>query len=712
MGTRMDGRTRSQLQLRSRVLAMKSLGALRHTSLGIVMLLTLAGCATSVDSSSSAQVTQQPEPEQSDSTVFSKTGGYLPGTYLPEHCDGVDQGAVPVFENLISELDAENCIAPYTSHINMGGAEVVTAESAGPNLFGVSQYLRIYRLLEKVPAIGQFGQWGQWIGNDAHHAGPFNSIEGGLFVADKMGRSYYPKYMASAATHLYSGTSDTGGGWGFYERRVSCDVLGRVTLSNKMLVPPHLISFDEDQEAFEDDGGISVGTSWAALPIIGNEFGAVSPGDSPGLLTWTFVIDSANYSGPLIAYTPQHWSLRMARWNALEMLNDVFSWAVGDSIADPSGQALVDFLNDEITETEMLTKIQNQTWYKDWWADPNKTHGVSPAERYVPIGIEMPPVPLFAMEEEGKTFIKSYPPQVPNAFDQEPIAQNIQTFDAKLISAFTETFKSTAKDSSWKKTFQDLGIPMHVERNERTGPLVEFFGLKVMGEDYYDGSTINFNIPLLAATQNGETSIVIDWTSIPKADRQIASYYEVVGDNIIGVTEAEVPETLRLLDYGNLENPTNLQNHFDNIDLPADDTFNTDCWVCEDPAGCDKEILQTTLDDGSVISYRWYRFIDQPVFSNMKREYPEFYTESYLADLQTTMENMHRNWDGSENLLERPADQARFHLAEIDHGLILDPPAGKEVGWVPIVTQVEHPDGVWQDEIIRPESDNGPWLRR
>jgi len=33
----------------------------------------------------------------------------------------------------------------------------------------------------------------------------------------------------------------------------------------------------------------------------------------------------------------------MARWNALEMLNDVFNWTVGDSIADPSGQALVDF---------------------------------------------------------------------------------------------------------------------------------------------------------------------------------------------------------------------------------------------------------------------------------------------------------------------------------------------------------------------------------
>ena len=222
---------------------------MKYFSLGIVMLLTLAGCVSPVDSSNSAQVTKQTEPGQSESTRPTGTSGYLPGTYLPEHCDGVDPGAIPVFETLISELDAENCVAPYTSQINMVGAEVVTAESAGPDLFGVSQYLRVYRLLEKVPTIGQFGQWGQWIGNDAHHAGPFNSIEGGLFVADKMGRSYYPKYMASAATHLYSGTSDTGGGWGFYERRISCDVLGRVTLSNKMMVPPNLIAFDEDQEA-------------------------------------------------------------------------------------------------------------------------------------------------------------------------------------------------------------------------------------------------------------------------------------------------------------------------------------------------------------------------------------------------------------------------------------------------------------------------------
>ena len=689
---------------------------LRHVSSLAVATLLLAGCAENNLESEPADPSVEKAKDSSEilgsQELADVESGYLPGVYLPEHCDFVQPDAEAVFEDLISEEDADGCLAPYTSNIIMGGAEVVTNPSAGPDLYGVSQYLRIYRLLDKVPTIGQFGQWGQWIGDESHQNGPFNSIEGGLFVADKMGRSYFPKYMASAATHLYSGDSDTGGGWGFYERRISCDVLGRITLSNKMIVPPNLISFDEDQDAFEDDGGISVGTAWVALPIIGNEFNAVSPGDSPGPLTWTFVIDSENYSGPLIAYAPQHWNMRMTRWNSLEMLADVFNWTVGESIADPSGQAMVDFLDGKVDEDELLAIIQNEAWFKDFWADPTKTHGASPANRYVPIGIEMPPVPLFSIEEGGRTFIKAHPPKIPNTFDQEPIARNIQTFDAKLINAFKGTFRSSSDADEWQKSFEGLGIPMQVESNRDTGPLVDFYGLEEVGEDYYEGSSLDFNIPLLATNRNQETNIVVDWTSTPEQSRTLSSYYEVIGEELIPLTENEVPKKLSLMEYGNLEHPTNLQNHQDEIDLMPDDSFNTDCWVCEDPNGCEEEINQTTLDDGSVVSYRWYRFVDQPVFWNMKREFPEFYTDDYLDDLQSTIEKMHAEWGGSVNLLERPSDQSRFHLAEVDHGLIVDPPAGKELGWVPIVTQVEHPDGLWQDEIIEPWTDTGPWLRR
>jgi hypothetical protein len=118
------------------------------------------------------------------------------------------------------------------------------------------------------------------------------------------------------------------------------------------------------------------------------------------------------------------------------------------------------------------------------------------------------------------------------------------------------------------------------------------------------------------------------------------------------------------------------------------------------------------LDDGSVVRYRWYRFTDQPVFWNLKNEFPDLYSDAKLQELQETIEMMHQKWDGSVNLLERPASTDAFHLAEIDHGLIVEPPAGKEIGWVPIVWEVEHPDGQWQDEIVVPEVEGQPWPRR
>ena len=181
---------------------------------------------------------------------------------------------------------------------------------------------------------------------------------------------------------------------------------------------------------------------------------------------------------------------------------------------------------------------------------------------------------------------------------------------------------------------------------------------------------------------------------------------------MVAVEASEVPEKLTWMEYGDFEQPYNLRNHLDNLELEPGDTFDTKCWECDDPNGCDPEVHETTLDDGSVVRYRWYRFSDQPVFYNMTREYPEAYSEAKLEQLQATIETMHQEWDGNVNLLERPSSTDAFHLAEVDHGLIVDPPAGKEVGWVPIVIEVEHPDGQWIDEPHMVWSDRGAWPRR
>jgi len=155
-----------------------------------------------------------------------------------------------------------------------------------------------------------------------------------------------------------------------------------------------------------------------------------------------------------------------------------------------------------------------------------------------------------------------------------------------------------------------------------------------------------------------------------------------VGSTLVPRDESQVPTKLTLLEYGNLESPTNLRNHLPHIEksgvLGPEDTFSTKCWSCDDPAGCDPEIHETTLDDGSVVRYRWYRFTDQPVFWNLKNEFPDLYSDAKLQELQETIEMMHQKWDGSVNLLERPASTDAFHLAEIDHGLIVEPPRAKK----------------------------------
>ena len=116
------------------------------------------------------------------------------------------------------------------------------------------------------------------------------------------------------------------------------------------------------------------------------------------------------------------------------------------------------------------------------------------------------------------------------------------------------------------------------------------------------------------------------------------------------------------------------------------------------------------MDDGSKVKYRWYRFKDQPTFQNLKADYPEIYTEAYLSSLQAKVEDMQQNWiNKPTDFLSKPekANNNKVNLIELDHGHIVEPPAGKESGWVPIVLSVEIPYGRWQSEINTVEGPNG-----
>jgi hypothetical protein len=90
--------------------------------------------------------------------------------------------------------------------------------------------------------------------------------------------------------------------------------------------------------------------------------------------------------------------------------------------------------------------------------------------------------------------------------------------------------------------------------------------------------------------------------------------------------------------------------------------------------------FQSTLGDGSVVTYYWYRFADQPALLNADM------TDAERENLQKRVEILHRNWTTDRDYLPPPA---AGKLAELDPAVLVTPPKGLEIGYVPIVTRQE-----------------------
>jgi hypothetical protein len=83
------------------------------------------------------------------------------------------------------------------------------------------------------------------------------------------------------------------------------------------------------------------------------------------------------------------------------------------------------------------------------------------------------------------------------------------------------------------------------------------------------------------------------------------------------------------------------------------------------------------LTDGSIVTYSWYRFVDQPSFQQYN------WDDAKKARLQAFVEMIHSHWTIDKDYMAPPS---RGALATLDPALLVTPPAGLEVGYVPIVT--------------------------
>jgi len=105
----------------------------------------------------------------------------------------------------------------------------------------------------------------------------------------------------------------------------------------------------------------------------------------------------------------------------------------------------------------------------------------------------------------------------------------------------------------------------------------------------------------------------------------------------------------------------------------------------DDPESCWKKPgpvagpFQAHPGDGTVVTYYWYRFADQPALLNADL------TDEERETVQKRVEKLHRKWTKDREYLPPPTLAGK--LADIDPALLVTPPQGLEAGYVPIATR-------------------------
>lgn len=90
--------------------------------------------------------------------------------------------------------------------------------------------------------------------------------------------------------------------------------------------------------------------------------------------------------------------------------------------------------------------------------------------------------------------------------------------------------------------------------------------------------------------------------------------------------------------------------------------------------------FETTLGDGSTVTYAWYRFADQPAMLNAGLSVAE------REEAQRRVELLHRAWTKDRTYIAPPTTGS---LASLDPALLVTPPKGFEIGYVPIAIRQE-----------------------
>lgn len=488
---------------------------------------------------------------------------------------------------------------------------------------GFSMYVAAWPLLDQYPGQRfQTGLFGTWMFAKKDPPPPiklYSDIEGGLgWWRDTEYATETPKFiMGGVAPNFTEWANGPGAGQGRDWAKPK-GKYGVAQLSPWVLWPPDGLNLKQGT------CGEWFGYGYLPLPLTPPKATTAGKDIPTGDQSWTLFLNTGNFKGPVAFFTPFFWS-------AGTVAEPRFAGMLLDSRPSDPNRALqmetqhVPSLQAEDAKGVTYARIAPTYFPRETGGDSRLVHHITSYNKH-------------ALWDAVKAW-----------FDGGPEATGEIRSDAAVRHRFTGKGGAT-----WKI------YPDETPRDDKVPVAWSSFATPMAVDPHTFGYRWDTNRVKPADTPSGPLVKLPEYFRLERSGAK---------PQWVPVSAEDVPAETGLT-QARFERPTGRQPKA--YVTPDDDDSS---WKKPGPKAGP---FQVRPGDGSVITYAWYRFADQPALLNADLR------DSEREALQARVEKLHRVWTKDRNYLAPPASGK---LADLDPALIVTPPPGLEVGYVPIVTR-------------------------
>ena len=489
---------------------------------------------------------------------------------------------------------------------------------------GFSLYAAAWPLLERYPGHRfQTGLFGTWM--HAQYAGQpptnlYSDIEGGLgWWRDTRFPTETPKFiMGGVAVNFSEIANGPAHGAGNWEKPRG--LYGVAQLSPWLLFPIDGLNLKQGT------CGELFGYGYLPLPLTKAKLTTGGKNVPTGDNCWTLFLNTKNFKGPVCFFTPYFWS------HAAELHPELAGLLLDSRPSAPNKPFQMET---QFVPAALAVDDQGETFAR-----------VAPVS--FPVGSDGNTVVLHRLTSYTKKALWN---DVKAWFDGGPLASGA----INPAGAQVQTFRSGG-GSTWK---------IYAEKTPKEQKVVmawSSFAMPIASDPMTYGYQWNEQFVTKVKAPNGARVVLPEYYQLRNNGKK---------DQWIVVQPTEVPVALGLAEL-----------KFDRPEEKASEPYTTP----EIPESSFKKPgpvagpFKAHLGDGSVVTYYWYRFADQPALQNADL------TRSEREQMQVKVEKMHHDWTKNRDYLAPPTVGK---LASLDPAQLVTPPKGLEIGYVPIATRQE-----------------------